>query len=113
MFISQTSSIAPLSCLKHALCTARKLPENIPKPPPGVLSGDISSPIYCVFCWWSDQLGCRLNVLGKVRRAQMKFGGGDTEWHTAAHTVQFQFCFGFNVAYVLTKSVHRTFAWNL
>ena len=36
-----------------------------------------------VFRWSSDQLGCRLNDLGKVRRAQMEFGGGSsTHWHS-------------------------------
>jgi len=70
MFISQTSSISPVSCLKHTPLYSTQNARKHPKPPPGVLSGDISAPLYSVFRWSLDQLGGRLNVLGKVRRAQ-------------------------------------------
>ena len=83
MFISQTSSISPLSCLKRApfynTQNARKHPKTSTR---GVVRRYILT-VFCVFHWWSDQLSCRLNVLGKVRRAQMKFGGGwSTLWHS-------------------------------
>jgi len=76
MFISQTSSISPVSCLKHNPLYCTQNARKHLKTSPGVLSGDISSPLYQVFCWSSDQLGCQLNVLGKVRRAQIEFGCG-------------------------------------
>jgi len=67
------------------------MPEITQNSTPGALSGDISAPLYSVFRWWSDQLGGRLNVLGKVCRAQMKFGGGwSTHWHSHQN-MQFYF----------------------
>jgi len=72
----QLSSLSPASCLKHTPSTARKLPENTPNSLPGVLSGDSCMSLSHPFLWRSDQLCCRFNVLGKVGRAQMEFGGG-------------------------------------
>jgi len=39
-------------CLQHA--KSRKTPQ---KSPPGVLSGDMYTPLFLLFRWWSDQLG--------------------------------------------------------
>jgi len=47
----------------------------------GIFPYNQPSSLYHVFRWWSNQLGGRLNVLGKIVRAQMDFGG----WHTT-HT---------------------------
>ena len=56
------------------LFTARRMPKTLQNPTPEVLSGDTCPSLYQVFGWRSDQLGGRLNVLGKLGRAQMEFG---------------------------------------
>ena len=73
-------------CLQHAKNS--KITHN---QRPEALSGDTCTSLYQVFGWRLDQLGGRLNVLGKLGRAQMEFGCSRITHTRALQNMQFLF----------------------